>query len=182
MMALKIMEPLFYQRFRTWGWALNTPDTRRRYSMCQMSKRAILLLAASACLWAQSAAIDGTAVDASTGQPLAGVHVRVFTIGSAGTPTAYGAMTDNAGHFSIAGLRPGTYLCMGEKAGYLSVRTPSGPSPAPTITVKAGENLAALKVEMTPRATIGGRVVDEFGDPVQNASVQVTPVSKDAPV
>src|SRR4051794_37371643 len=28
MMALKIMETLFYQRFRTWGWPLSTPGAR----------------------------------------------------------------------------------------------------------------------------------------------------------
>ncbi len=45
------------------------------------------------------------------------------------------------------------------------------------VSLKAGQQLADLTVEMTPRATISGRVVDEYGDPVKDVFVQLETVS-----
>ena len=36
---------------------------------------------------------------------------------------AYGAMSDRTGHFSIATIRPGTYILLPERAGYLHVQS-----------------------------------------------------------
>jgi hypothetical protein len=41
-----------------------------------------------ACLHDQDATIEGMAVDSSTGQPLAGVHVHDFTLGATGLPAS----------------------------------------------------------------------------------------------
>jgi hypothetical protein len=118
-------------------------------------------------------------VDLATGKPLAGVQVRVFSIPGGTESRAYGALSDREGRFSIGRMQAGTYACLGEKPGYIAMRKNS--SAVPNVIVKAGEHKTDLKVELTLRSTISGRVFDEYGDPIQNISVQVKPVSVDAP-
>ena len=54
-----------------------------------MLKFAILSAFACLCLGAQPAALEGTAVSAGTGTPLAGVHVSLVSVDD-----AYGAISD----------------------------------------------------------------------------------------
>jgi hypothetical protein len=141
---------------------------------------AILLLILNAAIAAQPASIDGTVVNHATGQPLSGVHVRLMTgdFGSRGVEQAYGAISDKAGHFSVAGMKPGLYLVMLERAGFVQTQPP-GLMPFATVPLKPGQNLTGHKLEMNPRAMILGRVVDEYGDPVPGIAVQVQPVPPD---
>jgi hypothetical protein len=85
-------------------------------------KGAILLLLISACLRAQQGSLEGTAIHAVTREPLSNVHVRLIAATFAGITGAYGAMSDRTGHFSIATIRPGTYILMPERAGFLHVQ------------------------------------------------------------
>ena len=77
-----------------------------------------MLTAASA---AQPASIDGKVINHATGQPLSGVHVRLMTgdFGNRGIDQAYGAISDKAGHFSVTGMKPGLYLVILERAGFV---------------------------------------------------------------
>jgi hypothetical protein len=127
----------------------------------------VCILAASA--HAQQASFEGAAVNALTKEPLNGVHVRLLNVAMTGVTSAYGAMSDRAGHFSIATLRPGTYILLCELPGYLHAQ--SKDSAIPTITFRAGQQLKDFRVLMTPRAILSGRVVDENGDPVEGAKV-----------
>lgn len=147
-----------------------------------MRKGALLALLFCAGAFGQDTLLEGVTVDSSTGRPLAGVHVRVFTIDRNNVAKTHGAISDSAGHFSIAKIPPGSYFCLGERTGYLSLRKGGGNIPFTPVIVKSGERVTGFKLEMTPRATIAGRVLDEYGDPVQNVHVQITPVSPDAPV
>ena len=84
--------------------------------------RPVLALLLAGCLNAQSGGAAGVVVDQSTGQPLPGVHVRLITgnFGSNGSVDAvYGTTSDAAGRFSIDGLKPGLYMVMAERAGYI---------------------------------------------------------------
>jgi hypothetical protein len=113
-------------------------------------------------------------VDQTTGKPLSDVHLRVLT-GDVATLTVervYGAMTDRAGHFSISAMKPGLYLIVPERAGFVFVRPP-GPIPATVLALKPGQHIANQKVEMTPSVFISGRVADEAGDPVPGAALQL---------
>jgi hypothetical protein len=136
-----------------------------------------LLICATAA--AQPATFEGTVVNASNGQLLPGVHVSLigFSFSLNSIRDAYGAMSDSTGHFSMAGIPPGLYILFTERRGFIYARAKKGALPFPTITLKGGEPVAGFKLEMSPRAVISGRVVDEFGDPVQNANVRVQPVS-----
>src|SRR5260370_9901855 len=103
-------------------------------------KGAILLLAISDCLRAQQGRLEGTAIHAVTREPLSNVHVRLVAASFDGITGAYGAMSDRTGHFSIATVRPGTYILLPERAGYLHVQA-KGSSGIPNITIKPGEHL-----------------------------------------
>jgi hypothetical protein len=137
-------------------------------------KGAILVLLFSACLRAQQGSLEGTAIHAVTREPLSHVHVRLLAASFAGMTGAYGAMSDGTGHFSIATIRPGTYLLAPERAGFLYVQAKGG---VPNLTIKPGEHLTGYQLEMTPRAVISGRVVDEAGDPVESVGVLTVPVT-----
>ena len=64
---------------------------------------AIIFLLFSASAHAQEGSLEGTAIHALTREPLGNVHVRLVGQGGlTGTNLAYGAMSDPAGHFSIA--------------------------------------------------------------------------------
>ncbi len=139
-------------------------------------KGAILLLAISACLRAQQGSLEGTAIHAVTREPLSNMHVRLVAATFNGITGAYGAMSDRTGHFSIATVRPGTYILLPERAGYLHVQA-KGSTGVPNITIKPGEHVTGYQLEMTPRALISGRVVDEAGDPVQGVRVQTVAVT-----
>jgi hypothetical protein len=134
----------------------------------------------TAALAAQPAGIDGVVVNHATGQPLSGVHVRLMTgdFGNGASDQAYGAISDRAGHFSVTGMKPGLYLVILERAGFVQAQSP-GLMPFANVALKPGQNLTGHKLEMTPRAMILGRVVDEYGDPVAGVGVQMQPVPPD---
>jgi len=139
----------------------------------------IFLVFCAACAEAQQSGVDGVVIDRSTGQPLAGVHVRMVTgdFGNGGVSAVYGAVSDRAGHFSAENIKAGFYLVIGDRPGFVQLAaSPTSPLAFATLTLKAGQRVTDLKVEMTPRALIAGRVVDDYGDPVENVSVQSEPV------
>jgi protocatechuate 3,4-dioxygenase beta subunit len=144
----------------------------------------ILLLLSCLGLGAQTATFEGVAVNALTGEPLAGVHLKLATgmFDGGGVSEAYGAMSGRDGHFAISGLKPGFYLLLPERTGFVYSQKSTGALPFPSMTFKPGEHVTDFQLKMTPRAVIQGRVVDENGDPVQAAMVEAVPLDKDAPV
>ena len=81
----------------------------------------ILLILFAASAHAQPGSLEGTVIHALTREPLGNVHVRLIAATFGGITGAYGAMSDRAGHFSIATIRPGTYILVPERAGFLHV-------------------------------------------------------------
>jgi hypothetical protein len=134
-----------------------------------MLKIALLCVLACACLEAQPAALEGIAVNAATGTPLAGVHVSLLSVGVASSlpepDDAYGAISDASGHYSIRNIRPGAYYLNPTRSGFVWLA-------APTLTLSAAQQAADYKIPMTPEAVIRGRVLDEFGDPMPGVSVR----------
>ena len=138
----------------------------------------MLMLAAS--LEAQSASVEGVVVNQVNGQPIGDVHVRVLT-GDVATLTVervYGAMTDRAGHFSISNMKPGLYLVVPERTGFVFVRPP-GIIPATVLALRAGQHVTNQKVEMTQYGFVAGRVVDDLGEPVAGVALGVHAVPPD---
>ena len=124
------------------------------------------------CLIAQDAAgIEGVATDAVTHQAMPGVHVTLRLIRG---DEKYGAISGRDGHFSIRGMTPALYSLRAQRSGYIHM-------PVANMTLKPGENVTGLTVEMTPHAVIEGHVFDENGDPVQNVDVSALPAVSGSP-
>ena len=132
----------------------------------------------AACLCAQQGSIEGVAVNKYGGAPLVGVHIRLIAITMDGPRAAYGAISDKAGHFSVAALPSGSYLLLPECPGFLYTPAKSE-SPLPGLQIRPGQKIQDYRLEMSPRSVLSGRVVDEYGDPVMNVAVQVTPTNPD---
>ncbi len=123
---------------------------------------------------AQTASVDGVVVNHVTGEPISGAHVRVLTgdVASISVERVYGAVSDQAGRFAVSGMQPGLYLVVPEHSGYVFTR-PAGPIPATVLALRAGQHVTGQKVELTPIGFVSGRVVDEDGDPVSGAPLQL---------
>src|SRR3954471_14089614 len=121
---------------------------------------------------ASLARISGRIVNAD-GLP---ARLRRVAVGSAdGAHRAYLAVTDHAGRYELRNLPPGAYRLSAGDLGAAPVmfgqRRPSGRGAV--ITVKAGAVVDGIDVTL-PRATvIAGRVVDEYGEPMENAGIRV---------
>lgn len=140
----------------------------------------MLVLFCAPAAFAQPASLEGTAVNGLNGQPLSGVHISLIGISPTGIRDAYGSLSDGHGHFSVTGVPAGMYILFTEKRGFLYVQKKKSGVPLPSMGLKAGEHDTEFKLEMTPRAVISGRVVDDSGDPVENAQVHAQPVSKES--
>lgn len=140
----------------------------------------VVLLTLVASMKAQPASVEGVVVNQATGQAMGDVHVRVLT-GDLATLTVervYGAMTDRAGHFSISNMKPGLYLLVPERTGFVFVRPP-GIIPATVLALRAGQHVTNQRIEMTAWGFVTGRVVDDLGEPVAGVSLSVHAVPPD---
>src|SRR5207249_4495943 len=78
------------------------------------------------------------------------------------------------GHYSIATIRPGTYILFCDRSGYLQVQ--SKDSGIPNLSLKPSQQLRDYKIVLAPRAILAGRVIDENGDPVPGATIETVAV------
>src|ERR1035438_6508275 len=75
----------------------------------------------------------------------------------------------------MAGIAPGKYRLAAERNGFIATQYGSrGPGKAGTLlTLEAGQKSSDLNMRLTPHGVITGRVLDEEGEPVSSANVQV---------
>jgi hypothetical protein len=129
---------------------------------------------------AQTASIDGVAVNVETSAPLSGVHMMLFTLPwTQSQPLAYGATSGRDGHFSMSAIQPGTYELRAELRGF-SHAPSKGDAQTSSISLRSGQHIADLKIEMARHAVIAGRVVDENGDPLANIGIAVVRRAQDS--
>jgi Carboxypeptidase regulatory-like domain len=132
-------------------------------------------------LGAQQASFTGVVVNATTKEPLAEVHVTVLLITKFPDPNQpYGATSGPDGRFSIPNLPPGTYQLLPRHNDFLYLEAENRDASTAVFTLKPGETVTNRVVKMTPQAIISGRVVDEYGDPVEHASVRASAVGVDS--
>ncbi|MDX2153778.1 MAG: carboxypeptidase-like regulatory domain-containing protein [Bryobacteraceae bacterium] len=126
-----------------------------------------------AVLLAQAPVVRGRVVHAGTGDAIAKAVVRATTkIGG----EEYHAIerTDGDGRFQLQGIVPADYLIGAEKAGFLPrLFGPEEPGAPPQyLAVKAGD-VHDIVLRLRPMTAIRGRVVDETGEGVNMAQLQL---------
>jgi hypothetical protein len=95
----------------------------------------------------------------------------------------YGGMSDAHGRFSIPDIPPGDYSILPEKHGFIFV--PDRKKNKVTfdgslrLQLRAGERLTDLVLRMVARAVIAGRVLDEHGDPLINATATAKSLNRE---
>jgi hypothetical protein len=156
--------------------------------------------AAFASQQAPKARIEGSIVRQGTGAPLARARVTLSRSGRGAAPTvaaptapgARGAVTapkpiapvttDDQGKFSFQDLDEGPYTLQVLANGYVSLnfgqRYPGGPGSP--ITLKAGQEMKDITIDLVPTGNISGRVRDRSDQPLANIPVQLMRYSYDS--
>ncbi len=113
--------------------------------------------------------IEGTVLDAVTGEPIRKAEVNLNGAATpGGTQTNLTAGTDASGHFAFRALPAATYWLHAQHANYGYVASAEGPA---RITLQTREQKSGIEIRLSPQGTISGKVVDEFEAPVANCFV-----------
>jgi protocatechuate 3,4-dioxygenase beta subunit len=117
-----------------------------------------------------TAILRGQIVAADNGTPIRRAPVRVS---SADARDGRVATTDAQGRFEIKELAAGRYTMSASKGGFVALQYGQRrPSESGTpIELGDGQTIDKLSLALPRGSVLGGRVTDEFGEPVANASV-----------
>ena len=119
-----------------------------------------------------TAQISGRVVAADTGAPVKRARIMATPREFRGQ---FSAMTDERGSYEIAELPEGRYTVTASKAGFVTLsygqRRPRQPSIP--VQVQQGEDLRRVDFNLPRGSVITGRVLDEDGEPLISAAVQV---------
>jgi protocatechuate 3,4-dioxygenase beta subunit len=85
---------------------------------------------------------------------------------------------DEAGRFEFAELPAGSFRVAASKPGYFPVT--AGEPSAPSIDLADDEARDGIEISLVRWGTLTGRVFDEYGDPLQGASIQLLQVRYEA--
>ena len=126
---------------------------------------------------APTGAISGVVVDGTTKAPLADafVYLAIQGRGTAGSQSRQ--LTDAKGRFAFVNLLPNPkYTLSVTRFGYLDGGFRNDPTPGSTtsyVELSEGEWVNDVRVSLWRPAAIGGRVIDERGEPVVGVYVRV---------
>jgi hypothetical protein len=117
-----------------------------------------------------TAILRGMVVAADNGSPIRRAQVRVA---SPEAREGRVATTDAQGRFEIRELPAGRYAMTASKGGFVSLQYGQRrPSESGTpIELADGQTLDRITIALPRGSVLGGRITDEFGEPVANASV-----------
>lgn len=123
------------------------------------------------------ALIEGSVINRVSGTPVKRAHVMFARVGAAADAEGFSstyADTDAGGRFA-AHLPPGRYRIWVERQGFSRLDYEAAPNggAGKAIALAPGQELRELTFRIAPLNAIAGHVLDEDGDPVQGAGVQV---------
>lgn len=127
---------------------------------------------------AAKGSIEGVVLLETTREPVRRAEVVIYARKSAGgaavmpaPPQSTATVTGPEGKFSFTGVDPGDYFLSVRKQGFNSTRNSAFAS-SQMVKVRPGEAVKGLLYSLLPQAVIAGKVLDEDGEPVQDAMVQ----------
>ena len=119
--------------------------------------------------------LEGTVLNAITGQPVRKAHIFLSPSNDRGHPLI--AVTDTQGKYAFTNVAPGAYELMANREGYMEQRhgakKPGPEQKGEPLELAAGSVKSAVDLRMTPLGSIMGFVRDEDGDPVRQVAVEV---------
>jgi len=115
--------------------------------------------------------IAGTIVSSLTGTPLGKARVSLFD--TRNPADVVWMITSENGHFEFGSLKPGKFSLQGAKRGFIPAAYEQHEQFSTAIVTGAGFDTGNLVLRLTPLALLGGKVIDESGDPVRNARVML---------
>jgi hypothetical protein len=113
--------------------------------------------------------ISGTIVNSLDGAPLG--QARVSLVEAQNRAQAISMVTSESGHFEFDSLPEGKFSLEGAKREFLEAAYQQHEQFSTAIVTGAGFNTENLVLRLTPLGLLGGRVIDESGDPVRGARV-----------
>jgi hypothetical protein len=125
----------------------------------------LFLVAAGFALGADDLArfnLEGTVVNAVTGEPLRRASIALQ--GGLSQENNASLSADAGGRFIIPGLPAGDYTVTAAKQGY---------APTPPVHIALGGTQSEVTIKLLPFGRINGTVVDDSGDPIMSANVQL---------
>jgi len=121
--------------------------------------------------------LEGVVRNAVTGEPLKKANITLMKMDPRNPGFPSTTSTNPEGKFAMKAIEPGQYRLSVERAGF--VRTEYGSRPGvswgggTTLTLAKGQKMGNVDFNMSPHGVITGRVLDEDGDPVMGAQVQL---------
>ena len=121
--------------------------------------------------------VEGVVRNHATGEPLKKANIVLTRIGDPRSMGQPSAITTNAeGRFALTGLEPGQYRMSVERAGFVRMEyggRPGAMAGGATLTLDNGQSMKDIEFRMAPHSVVTGRIVDEDGEPVSYAMVQL---------
>jgi hypothetical protein len=115
--------------------------------------------------------IAGTIVSALSGTPLGKARVSVFD--TSNPADVVWMITSENGRFEFGSLKRGKFSLQGAKRGFIRAAYEQHEQFSTAIVTGAGFDTENLVLRLTPLALLGGKVIDESGDPVRNARLML---------
>ena len=140
-----------------------------------MISRALpILLAAAATLAAQPATVEGRVTNTLDGKPVRKATVALRGTVRSGTPPDVDTYLTEAGadgRFKIENVPPGKYQALPSHPSFTD-RLPDRAADPMIVTLEPGQH-AVVSLQLSPDGVISGRTVDQEGDPIRAAYVEV---------
>ena len=129
---------------------------------------------------AQSARVEGIAVNGASGEPIAGANIQLCAQPASGkmaVSICTTAIADRDGRFAFSNGKPGHFFLSGDSNGYLRNALVQNGNGGSDFDLHAGET-RSFRLVLWPEGSIIGRIVDENGKPI--AAIDVSAIRDDS--
>lgn len=112
--------------------------------------------------------LAGQVIEVTTGAP---VRKATLTLSRSDNPARRTTMAGPGGSFQFQQVPPGEYTLSATARGYLEPAQSSGSRV--TIVLAGSQALSGILLRVTPQSVVSGHIVDEDGDPLAGAQIQL---------